>query len=75
MATSERESREGFERWVDERIYSKLANLTQPFEAQIKQLQKRVEKLKDRFQKLSHRIDSVDLMQRKKRCRKVREEE
>ena len=59
MGTEEKGPREGIERWMDERIRAALANLTHPFEAQIRQLQKRVETLKDRLQKLTKRTEAV----------------
>ncbi len=58
--SEERETRDRFERWVDERIHSALSNLSQPFELRIQKLQKRLETLKERFQKLSHHQDSVN---------------
>jgi len=61
MGTDEKESREGIERWMDERIRAALANLTHPFETRIRQLQRRVEALMDRFQKLAKRMESVAL--------------
>jgi len=55
--TEERKAREGFERWVDERIRSALSGLSLPLETRIRKLRSRVELLRERFQRLSHRMD------------------
>jgi len=58
MGTPERETRERFERWVDERIHAAISNLTSPFEKRVHSLRGRVERLRDRFQDLSRRLES-----------------
>ncbi len=59
MGTEDRELREGFERWVDERIHATISNLTSPLEKRIRALKRRVDSLRDRFQTLSHHMDSI----------------
>jgi hypothetical protein len=65
--TEERQAREGFERWVDERIHAALSNLTNPFEKRIHALQQRVERLRDRFQTLSKNMDSLSTKSKESR--------
>jgi len=58
-AMKEKEPREGFEGWVDERIRSAIGGLAYPLEKRIVRLRRRVEKLKERFQSLSLRMESL----------------
>ena len=53
-----RDPREGFERWIDDRIRAALASLTVPLESRIKNLRKRVEKMQSRLQGLTALIES-----------------
>jgi hypothetical protein len=68
--TQEKEPREGFEGWVDERIRSAIAGLAHPFEKRIVRLQRRVEELKERFQSLSLRMESLCTRQGDPLCKK-----
>jgi hypothetical protein len=68
--TREKEPREGFEGWMDERIHSAIAGLAHPFEKRIGKLQKRVEKLKERLQTLAVRTDSPCTRQGDALCKK-----
>jgi hypothetical protein len=59
MGRQEKETREGFERWLDERIHAAISNLASPFEKRIDGMRRRVEGLRVRFQHLSRRVDSL----------------
>ena len=57
MRREEKDSREGIERWIDERIRAALTVLTVPFESRIKQLRKRVERLEAKLRHLSGAVE------------------
>jgi len=57
MGVEEKEFREGFERWMDERIHLAMSSLSRPFEKRIHVLKRRVDGLRERFQALSQRLE------------------
>lgn len=57
MGIEEKELREGFERWVDERIHAAISSLSSPLDKRIHALKRRVEGLRERFQVLSQRLE------------------
>lgn len=59
MGSKEREVRQGFDRWLDERIHAAISKVTSRFEKRLDSLRNRVERLGDRFQDLSHRVESL----------------